>query len=73
MEDFKEKLENENFLTYKEVDVPQEDLTMNTMNTTLFKQKYLEGDGKLDSTLITDKKVIDAVQEEKERDRNSDI
>ena len=46
---------------------------MNTMNTTLFKQKYLEGDGKLDSTLITDKKVIDAVQEEKERDRNSDI
>ena len=46
---------------------------MNTMNTTLFKQKYLEGDGKLDSTVNTDKKAMDAVQEEQEKDRNSDI
>jgi len=52
LDDFKEQIGSDTFLTYAEVDVPQEDITMNyTMNTTMFREKYLNGDGKLEETV----------------------
>ena len=62
--------QNDAFFSYEEVEVYQEqDLTMNTLNTTLFRDKYL---GRLEQTLQTDDNNRQQ-KEEIEHDDNSDI